>query len=231
MNIIWRGVNSDDINGLIVCELPPITKPKMKVKETHIDGVDGSIFEELGYESYDKTVSIGLKGNYDIDEVIDYFSGEGQVVFGNEPDKFYNARIVGQIDYQKLLRFRTANIRFRVQPFKYSNEEGKKTFDITSQTSINVFNNGNYQSKPKIRITGSGAVGFILNGASVFTYTFPNGDSYVDVDCSKQDAYVGSTLKNRAMNGAFPVFKVGKNVITWTGTITKLELWNCSRWL
>ena len=58
--IIWKDIESTEIKGLMICELPPITKPKMRVQETTIDGVDGSIIEELGYESYDKTITIAL---------------------------------------------------------------------------------------------------------------------------------------------------------------------------
>lgn len=230
-NIIWKNKNSEEITGLIISELPPITKPKMRVQETEIDGVDGSIIEELGYESYDKTLSIGLSRNFDIDEIIDYFNGEGQIVFSNEPDKYYNAKIIDQIDYERLLRFRTANVNFRVQPFKYSYEDGVKTFNITDETSINLYNNGTYKSKPIIKINGSGTIEFKQEGVSIFSYTFPTDDAYVVIDSEKQDAYVENTLKNRNMNGEFPILKVGKNVISWTGTITKIEVSCYSRWL
>ena len=59
-SINWKGIDSESIEGLLICELPPISKPKMRIKETVIDGVDGSFIEELGYESYDKTMKIGL---------------------------------------------------------------------------------------------------------------------------------------------------------------------------
>ena len=36
--IIWKGMDSTNITGLIISELPPITKPKMRVQETKIDG-------------------------------------------------------------------------------------------------------------------------------------------------------------------------------------------------
>ena len=231
MNIIWKDKDSEEITGLLICELPPITKPKIKTKETHIDGVDGSVYEELGYESYDKTIKIGLRNNYDINEVIDYFTGEGNLVLSNESDKYYKARIIDSIDYERLLRFRTADIKFRVQPFKYSNEEGTKTFNITNETSVNVYNNGNLKSKPIIKITGSGTIEFKQEDVSIFSYTFQTDDTYVVIDSDKQDAYVGTTLKNRNMYGEFPILKTGKNTISWTGTITKIEVSNYSRWL
>lgn len=231
MKITWKNKSSDEIQGLMICELPPIAKPKMRVEETIVDGVDGSFIEELGYESYNKTVKIGLTKNYDIDEVIDYFNGEGHLILDNENDKYYKAKIIDSIDYERLLRFKTADVKFRVQPFKYSNEEGIKTFNIAEKTSVNVYNNGNYESKPIIKITGSGTIEFKQEGITIFTYTFPTDDTYVVIDSDKQDAYVGSILKNRSMNGEFPILKMGKNVISWTGTITKIEVSNYSRWL
>ena len=96
--IIWKGIDSKTITGLLISKLPPISKPKLRVQETTIDGVDGSIIEELGYETYDKSISIGLTRGFDIDEIIKYFTGEGDVVFSNEPNKYYKAKIIEKID-------------------------------------------------------------------------------------------------------------------------------------
>ena len=78
--INWKGIDSDTITGLIISELPPISKPKMKTTITKIDGRDGDIIEELGYESYTKSIKVGLSKNYDIDEVIKYFTGSGDLI-------------------------------------------------------------------------------------------------------------------------------------------------------
>ena len=71
-SITFKGISSNTISGLLISELPPITKPKMRVKETVIDGVDGSLLEDLGYESYSKKLNIGLTRNFDIDKIINY---------------------------------------------------------------------------------------------------------------------------------------------------------------
>jgi len=226
-NIIWKGINSETIKGLIISELPPITKPKMRVQETVVDGVDGSIIEELGYESYDKQILIGLSYNYDIDKVLKYFTGEGQIVFSNEPDKFYKARIIEKIDYSKLLRFKTATVKFRVQPFKYKLNEGTT---VITEEGI-VINSGLENSKPRITITGSGTVELIINNNKLFSYTFPEGETQVIIDSEKQDAYIGESLKNRNMSGEFPFFNPGENTISWEGTIESLEIEPNSRWL
>lgn len=143
--IIWKGVSSTTIQGLLISELPPITKPEMRIRETEIEGRDGSIIEELGYSSYVKTVKIGLHGNFDINKVIKYFTGEGDIVFSNEPDKIYKAKICGKIDYTRLLRYRQASIPFLVQPFKYKlNEYLRETQTATvSGTNIMLNDSGN----------------------------------------------------------------------------------------
>ena len=456
-SIIWKGVSSTTISGLLISELPPISKPGMRVKETAIDGRDGSILEDLGYSSYDKSVVIGLHGNFDINKVIKYFTGEGEVVFSNEPDKVYTAKIVGHIDYNRLLRYRQTTIPFRVQPFKHKlNEAYKeaqtevlngtalvindledaklKTFSIYGKTTQNgtptlenpvelvsvgdsgsiivqnmtiatpnglcgipvssggnytdeygqqwvcdeidlvrgvyvqrivrkdfdgteewdyskqgeyfllhhsilrsaymglplcshfirsatissgvffvgqagfafyhtsssvsewkaflskqfangtpvklvgvlanpieislsteelsayaelhinepnttvqndgnahmkleyfkpyeVFNEGLETSKPIMMLKGEGTVVISVNGYEMFQYTFPEGENEVVIDSEKEDAYLGDVLKNRNMNGEFPVLLPGTNIIEWSGYVSSIEILPRSRWL
>ena len=118
--VIINGVNSNTITGLMINELPPISKPSMRVETEEIDGRDGDISTNLGYSAYDKTITIGLFGTgYDIDNVIAFFNGEGNIVFSNESDKFYYFKIINKIDYERLQKFKTATVTFHCQPFKY----------------------------------------------------------------------------------------------------------------
>lgn len=226
--IIFKDIESSEIKGLLICELPPITKPKMRIQETEINGVDGSIIEELGYESYDKNLKIALRGNYDIDEVIKYFSGSGNVTFSNEDDKYYKATIVNQINYDRLLRFKEANVVFRVQPFKYELDEPTT---IIAESGKSVTNNGLEVSKPIMKITGRGTIILSINNQQVFNYIFPDGENEVVIDSEKQDAYLGNVLKNRNMIGDFPILESGSNLITWEGAIEKIEINPKSRWI
>ena len=137
-SIIWKGIPSTDIQGLLICELPPITKPEMRTRETEIDGKDGSIIEELGYAPYTKTMKIGLHSIYNIDKVIKYFTGEGDVIFSNEPDRVYHARISDQIDFTRLLRYRQATVKFTVQPYKYKRNEYMVETQTATASGTNI---------------------------------------------------------------------------------------------
>lgn len=130
-----NGEKSTSVKGLIIQSLPPISKPKMRTSIETIDGRDGDIVTKLGYSAYDKQLSIGLHGDFDVDDAIAFFDSEGEVVFGNEPDKYYRYQILDQIDFERLVRFRTAKVKMHVQPFKYDAVD--RTFEVVNQY-INV---------------------------------------------------------------------------------------------
>ncbi len=135
----------------------------MRVRIDTIDGKDGSDTVNLGFEAYTKTVKIGLTKDYDIDNIISWFHGEGEIQFSNEPDKVYRVNVYEQIDFERLLRFKTANVKFYVQPFKYSATERTRTIDTNGIQSLEIRNAGNYYSKPLITLTGTGAITVSVN--------------------------------------------------------------------
>ena len=210
-SIFWKGVRSTTIPGLIICELPPISKPKMRTKETEIDGRDGSVVEELGYETYNKTITIGLRGDYDIDEVIKYFTGEGDLVFSNELDKVYKARITANIDFDRLIRFRKAKVKFLVQPFKYKRDEVFKETEVAtaSGTSIVVGD-----------IANEHLAVFSIYGKSTQNGT-PTPDAPIDIVSLCEDGSISVSVNDQAVglpiaNGLKAVPVANKSTATYT---------------
>ncbi len=229
--VIFKGINSNTYSNLIISELPCISKPELRVETTEIDGKDGDIIDELGYASYDKTLKIGLTSSNNIDNIIKFFSGSGDIVFSNEPDKYYKAYIYEQIDYERLLRFKEADVTIHVQPFKYLLNEEDVVLNITNQTSLTVNNQGLEKSKPILKLYGSGTITISLNGLTAFTVTIDEDDDYIVIDSMEEEAYNDTELKNRNMSGEFPLLESGNNTISWTGSLTKIEVTPNSRWL
>lgn len=130
--IILNGQDSRDIKGLLIQELPPISKPLLRTEVEEIDGRDGDIITPLGYAAYNKELTIGLYGEFDINAVIAFFNASGTVTFSNEPDKYYNFQIIDQIDFTRLIRFKTATVNLHVQPFKYSIAESPQTINVSN---------------------------------------------------------------------------------------------------
>lgn len=122
--VVINGESSLNIQGLAIQSLPNISKPLMRSRREEIDGRDGDIITKLGYSAYDKTLKIGLWGNYDINQVIAFFNQEGVITFSNEPDKYYNFTILNREDYiNQLEAFREASITIHCQPYKYELNE------------------------------------------------------------------------------------------------------------
>ena len=226
---IYKGKNSNTFNSLVVQELPPITKPPVKYNITTIDGVDGDIVETLGYKSYDKEISIGVKNDTEINDIIEWLTGNGELILSNESDKYYKAQIIEQVNFDRLVRFRTAKVKFHVQPYKYSATEGIETKIPGSGTSATIYNNGNTIAKPIITLTGSGTINIQYNNKELI-FTF-DSNGKATFDSEKQDVSNADILLNRNMIGDFIELKKGGNHFTWTGTITKWEIQNKSRWI
>ena len=232
--IVLNGTKSTMIGGLLIQELPPITKPMIRKQVLEIDGRDGDIITPLGYSAYDKEMSIGLRGQFDINDVIQYFDSSGEVLFSNEPDKLYRYTITEQIDFERLLRFRTATVVFHCQPFKYSAVDKAKVeqFSPYDDKEMTIFNYGNIYSKPQITITGSGTVTLSLNGIQIFTIEI--GDTeYITIDADTMEAYQDGILRNRLVTGDYSNFalQIGSNSLTWTGNVTEISVSNYSRWI
>lgn len=231
-SITLNGTSSTTITGLIIQSLPPISKPMIRTQVEEIDGRDGDIVTKLGYAAYDKEISIGLHGSFNIDEVIAFFDSDGIVTFSNEPDKYYKYRITAQADFDRLLRFRQATVTFHVQPFKYSTTEQPVVETITTQESVTVTNSGNTLSKPIITIEGSGVINLSLNGNQQLIISLDTDDS-ITIDVSRLEAYTDDVLRNRIVVGDYDNMSLdpGVNIISWAGTVTGIRIENYSRWI
>jgi phage-related protein len=233
MNFITlNGIRSDSVKGLLISELPPVVKPQQRTEIEEIDGRDGDIVTKLGYSAYDRTMLIGLHGDFDIDDVIRFFDSEGEAVFSNEPDKLYKYQILDDIEFERLIRFRKAKVSFHVQPFKYSAVERIKTINAETEDSFRVLNSGNTVARPRITITGSGTINLSLNNHQMFVINLGN-EGYITIDTEEMNAYKGSVLKNRIVTGNYDNFALtlGMNVISWTGDVDAVSIEKYSRWI
>lgn len=231
--IILNGKKSTAIKGLLIQSLPPISKPLIRTQVEEIDGRDGDIVTRLGYSAYDKEISIGLFGDYDIDSVIGYFNSEGVVTFSNEPDKYYYYQIIDQIDFERLVRFRTAKAKLHMQPFKYSNVETSKSFDDVGELqAVTLRNNGNYIAKPIIQIEGAGLITLSLNGMQMFAIDM-QGAASITIDTQGMNAYSDGLLMNRNVLGDYDNFalNVGVNTVEWSGDVKSISFQKYSRWI
>lgn len=237
--IIINGVSSKNINGLLIQSLPPISKPKIRTSIEEVDGRDGDIVTTLGFAAYDKTISVGLKPNAYIDDIIEYFNTSGKIIFSNELDKYYLFRCYDVINFERLVRYRTANINLHMQPFKYPVDEqpivvnNNVSGDVPLLFNKTIRNNGNYKSLPVYEFKGSGDIYFYLNGELVLQVNLPQTTEAI-LDTKEMNLKTPNGIYlNRYATGDYNDLSlpVGDNTLTVTGIIETLKVYNFSRWI
>src|SRR3712207_4759907 len=101
---------------------------------------------------------------------------------------------------------------------KYAVKE--KIITITKNNST-IYNEGTFQSKPVIKVYGSGDIKLKINDDEV---TMKKVEEYVTIDSVLKDCYKDDELKNGDMIGEFPVLKIGENVVSFSGNVSKVEV-------
>ena len=219
---IFDGVSSENFKNIIVESLPPIVKPPKRYELQEVDGSSKIGVDILGYGTYEKTINLGFS-DHDVYNIMDWLDGKGKLILSNELDKYYNAFVLEQIDYERILRFGRTAVTFLVQPYKYATGEEETTSRV-------LINQGHTDCLPLITIFGSGKVGVLVNGTKQCDITI---DGYVALDGEEEEAYKDNlnNRRNRVMVGDFPVFKPGENTISFTGNVTNVKTLVRSRWL
>ena len=216
--IIWKGINSRTV-GITVTELPEIVLPEERVTFTDVPGLSGSLTQTEGTDVY-KDITLAVKCYVPdltpqaVQAIAGYFRGSGRLELPSRPEGYYEARVINQIPFSKILRGntpRTFTVNFRCKPFLrlYSGEEEQ---EITSGSFL--LNPTGIQAKPLITITGSGDI-TLLMGTRIIQLT--DIEEGIVLDSELQEAYYGNELKNTQMTGEFPIFGAGNTAISWTG--------------
>lgn len=231
--LIINGTSSRQITGLLIQSLPPITKPQIRTEKEEIDGRDGDIVTKLGYAAYDKTISIGLHGDYNVDDVISFFQTSGIIQFSNEIDKYYYFDTYDNIDFNRLIRFKTANVTLHVQPFKFSADETPIVRETESEENyITIRNIGNIYSRPTLKITGEGNIIITINDNQILSIDLPNTETTIIIKDMNAVNENGDYL-NRLVTGNYDdaILKPGLNYLTVNGVVSKIEIEKYSRWI
>ena len=224
---IFNDISSKDYLG--ITKLPSIFKAEKDINFIEIEGRDGVLTQDLGsYRSVVKTVECIITDLTQIDYICSWLTGSGEVIFSNEPDKIYKVTIKNQIGFTQLVSTQDYHefiIQFECQPKKFSISNDIITLTTSPQT---IFNSGSANSMPIIKVFGTGAITLTVN-SNVINLT--NVSEYVTINSDLMDCYKDTQLCNNLMSGEFPELIVGNNIISWTGTVTKIEILPNWRWL
>ena len=220
---LWNGADSRNKNIRVQSRIE-ITKPEERVQRVTIPGRSGEMTLTEGediYNSYIVTVEIGIDGLANVRAAEKWLTGAGKVTFDNQPTLEQEARIYGSLGLRKHSRNVDrwkGSVQFYCSPIKRLKTETAVTVTSSGTT---ISNDGDITSFPKIKITGSGLVTVGCGGNIL---TIPECVSGWVIDSENQWILNGNTPVEKACSGAFPILKTGSNTVTFTGSVTKLEI-------
>lgn len=228
--IFYNNQNSNDLD-LIIEKTPDIPSSNIKYDTIDIDGGE-TLTKIKGFEDISLTFgfayfvtpeeylmkksmidnwllnSIGKYLTYSLDEFAAY--KVKQISIDNTTT---TSRVV-----------RHFSVTFTCTGLKYMTS-GLKPREVVNGTTLNNF--GSYESKPLLKIYGSGNISISIGGKS---FTIKNVSSYVSVDSELKECYKDSTNKGKDMVGDWPALSIGLNTASWTGAVSKIEItprWRC----
>jgi len=230
--IFYNKSNSIEDLELKIENIPPIPSTNIEYETIKIDGGE-NLTKVIGFSDieiqfnfvYKATEEEYLMKKSRIDNWL-LSSRSKELFYSLDEYKIYKVKQV-KISETKTtsLIVRRFTTTFTCRGLKYMTS-GLETNEISS-SGIVLNNFGSYESKPLIKIYGSGN---ITVNAGNKSFTINNVSSYVSVDSEIKECYKDNVNFGKNMTGDWPVFSIGKNTISWSGNVTKLEVtprWRC----
>ncbi len=236
-----NGVHSDALFVQMAGKNVPLLPP-LKENFENIAGKDGAWDFGVEYDARpieidcvilaDSTADLKVK----LRSLIGYLNprlGARALVFDDEPDKQYYARLTGQLPLEQIGAFGSFTLQLICpDPFTYSTIE--KT--VSGSTTLNLSNSGTYYAYPTLTITHGGGAGTLslsrIDGVTqelTFSGSAPAGDYLVD--CKEGTITKDGAGAYQHLSGEFFGFPGGSNTLTVSGGITNVDVKFRDTWL
>lgn len=179
---VWNDRNSY-AEGLWINKLPKIGHGQERIQEIVIPGRAGSLTMLEGedvYEGYVREITVITRNdNARIQNILDWLRGSGELITSNESDKIYDARISGEVFFERISNdLCQAKIPFYCEPFKRSRNPERIEQTANSGT---IFNMGNVATKPIVYLEcAEESITVGINGDEM---TFANLYGTIKIDC------------------------------------------------
>ena len=219
--IKWRGylfsakgiINEKEV-------IPPIGK--RKIEKYEIDGRSGVlIIDEKAYEPFVISIPCHIDTSVtNMDNIRAYLDGYGTLSFDGERE--YTAIVQNQIDFTKIMRFRSFIVQFLVNPIAHDITATTKT--ITSSPTTFSISGATTEMTPTLTIVGNGDVTITINNKTFNLYDLDSSKTYT-LDC--ENKVIVDNNNNNVSNQMlhdFPTLKPGTNTVSYTGTISSFTI-------
>lgn len=221
-NMIINGFDTGSIPNCYVTDYGEEQMAQPRFDNNTIYGANGDYpIYDGAYDGYDKTVSLYVVKEEEVQKVLNQFNQQNNVVeFGHRPGSIFYADYAGSSFRQNGIHAWTLEIKLKMHPFRYQ----KNNTEVVLTSNGTVTNPGTVYSEPVITVEGNGDVTLTI-GKQAMQLTI---DTKATIDCrhKKQNVYdkngnLKNTLRKR---GGFFEIAPGTSGIAVSGTVSKITI-------
>lgn len=211
--------------GIKVYESNVLSAPSKKLEFIEIEGRDGTLTVDNGYEDFILKLSCVLVNEHDEVECTPALARRAKkflldgvnrkIQLSEDMDYYLLGTYNSDIDIEEAIEnFGLFQAQFRCKPYRFSNKS--KTVEITTKNT--VIKNDEYKTKPIIDVYATGDITININNQEV---VLKDLEGNIQLDCDKMNATTVNTLgktvnANQKMYSDFPILEEGNNNITWS---------------
>jgi len=236
----YNGIRSSDM-GVKISSKNIFSAPKFDLAFQSIPGRDGELINSnnrFPNTTVSYTCFIPAKSIAELSEKVTlvkawlYTEPDRYHTLSDSYDTLFFRRAVfnNKLDIQdQLNKIGTFTVNFSCHPMRFS-YDGQATTTISS-SGATLTNPYPFVAKPYLKIYGAGKATLTVQASSYnATWNFSALDSYTECDSELMNFYKGTKSKNDKVSGSgFPCLQPGKNTISYTGGVTKIEI--IPRWV
>lgn len=236
----YNGVNSLDM-GLRIESKNVFSAPKYESKFQAIPGRDGDLILPDGRYPNMQTVYSVFVPAKSIPELQEKITAVKSWLY-TEPDRYHELRdtydtecfrkavLNNALDIEdELNRIGVFTVNFSCLPFKYL-DSGQTAISYTNGGGSTLVNPTFFDSKPLIRVNGSGDGTLRVINQKINTIELTGINSYMYIDSEQMNCYRDSVpMNDKVTSESFPVLCPGQNVFVFSGGITSIAV--TPRWV
>jgi len=233
-SFILGGINSEDYK-MVIQNRPELYTPKRKVEFQNISGMSGLMpFDEMAYDNTSMELVCFVSETAEYSEsdqrenVYNMFDTGSYKEFRPyfDPTKIYRVHPDSPPSFETRYFYdggQVFKVGLTVKPYKHYIDQPL----ITITTPGTVTNPHRIESRPIIKIFGTGNVTLTVNGQA---FQIQNIVEHISLETELMMAYnelPGGVIDNendKILTKVYPFLKKGANTISWSGTVSKIEI-------
>lgn len=219
---VWFKENDSEALSLHINDLGRRQRAQEQINTYQVPYSDYEPTEHTGkYLPYIRPMDFAWKDKTKTSAIYKWLTGYGKLRTSKDPGGYFKAHVVSGYEVDRFSKnYDRMMVQFKINPPFFYLNSGDTPLQFTTSPAV-INNPGTHDAEPLIKVTGSGNITLDINGKII---QLTGVVDHIYLDSESQYVYKGTTNEGQKMVGGFPVLNPGVNNMTWTGTVTEIEI-------